>query len=77
METSYQPGRGALNFSYSSFGRAVDLPFMQTGRGCARAELRVCETHLAPIQAAPEPIGQLILEGTSPNRLLANDICRP
>lgn len=39
--------------------------------------MRVCETELAPLQAALEPIGQRMLEGTSSSHLLANDICRP
>lgn len=40
-------------------------------------ETRACETDLAHIQPASEPIGQLILEGMSSNHSLANDICRP
>lgn len=39
--------------------------------------MRVCETELAAVQAAPEPIGQQILQGMSLSHLLKNDICRP
>lgn len=39
--------------------------------------MRVYETELAAVQAALEPIGQWILQGTASSHLLANDICRP
>lgn len=39
--------------------------------------MKVCETELAAVQAALEPISQQILQGMSSSHSLKNDICRP